>query len=462
MTSSSVRRLSPKRCAAAALSALALLLMGPPARAWSSSCEPAERYQLQNGIEVVLVPEAGLPTIALVSSVHTGFRDDPPGHEGLAHYVEHLTFAGDARFAPIMDLYQQMGATGFNAMTSADTTDYYALIPSSQLERALWIEARRLALGVDVPTDEQALAERRVLLREHAVRYGYVPGYSLMKAIYAAVYPADHPYHASFASEDSIEQLTLNDARWFFAQHYHPDQTRLVLVGDFEPRTAKALIEKQLGAIVGRASPPAEAVAADTSSCHWAQTPRDVAGHRVVQYTRGKNERLELIWPVAPGEDTERMRGAFSTLSGELGQSLRQTGLSHRINAELADLELGAFWDLRIEVAPGQPFDKVEPLVARVLQRTQVESLSDQDLRARRQALELSDQLMRERLMTRALGLAHRTCSARSCIDPSKRDAASGTDHKDHTERFSLASALIVERRYSVGASEDGDLEVMP
>jgi Peptidase M16 inactive domain/Insulinase (Peptidase family M16) len=459
MTSSSVRLLSLRRCGGALLSALALLFLEQPAGAWSSSCESAERYTLQNGVEVVLVPETRLPTVALVSSLHTGFRDDPPGREGLAHYVEHLTFTGDSRFAPVTDLYEEIGATSLNGTTSADTTDYYALVPASQLERAIWIEARRLALGVDVPTEEQALAERRVVLREHASRFGYVPAYSLMKATYAAVYPAGHPYHSSFASEESIEQLTLNDARWFFAQHYRPDQTRLVLVGDFAPETAKALIEKHFGGLARRASPSAEGVAADTGSCRWQKLRRDVGPARIVQHTRSKNERLELIWPVAPGENTDVQRGAFSTLSGELTQALRQTGLSHRVNAELVDLELGAFWDLRIEVAPGQPFDKVEPLVARVLQTTQAQVESAQDQLAKSQAFELSDQLARERLLARARGLARRACADSSCIDPSKPGAVSGTKQ---LERFALAKAMVVERRYSIGASDEGDLEVVP
>jgi len=457
MRASSLRRLSLRFCSAAALSVLAPLCFERSAAAWSPSCESAERYTLENGTEVVLVPEAGVPTVALVSSVHTGFRDDPPGRAGLAHYVEHLTFVGDSRLASPSDLYEQMGATDFNAATSADTTDYYAVIPPSQLERALWIEARRLALGVDVPTEERAISERRVLLREHASRYGHVPAYSLMQATYAALYPSGHPYHASFASEDSIDRLTLNDARWFFARHYRPDQTRLVVVGDFDPGAAKASIEKHFGGIAPRASVPAQG-ASDTGACRWEEAPRGGVPKRIVQHTRAKNERLELIWPVAPDEKPELRRAEFSTLRGELSQALRQTGLSHQVNAELVNLELGAFWDLRVEVAPGQPFDKVEPLVARVLHDTQVAVPGARDRLAKRQAFELSDQLMRERLLSRARGLAQRSCTASSCIDSSRQPAASGGEA---SERFALGNAMVIERRYSIGASEGGDLEVV-
>src|SRR3954463_16212853 len=86
-----------------------------PAAARSPSCEQVERYTLKNGLEVVLRPDHELPNVALVSSVHAGFRNDPQGYEGLAHYVEHLTFREAQSLADGIELYKQAGATGVNA-----------------------------------------------------------------------------------------------------------------------------------------------------------------------------------------------------------------------------------------------------------------------------------------------------------------------------------------------------------
>src|SRR5262245_63835715 len=104
-----------------------------------------------------MLPDAALPQVAIVSSMRAGFRDDPPGYEGLAHFVEHLTFRGAPGFASVFELYAEAGATGVNATTSSDTTDYYALLPAAQLERGLWLEARRLALGLDLIDERTAL-----------------------------------------------------------------------------------------------------------------------------------------------------------------------------------------------------------------------------------------------------------------------------------------------------------------
>jgi hypothetical protein len=450
---------------ASACAALGLLAVEHPAAAWSASCESPQRYTLPNGIEVVLVPEGHVPTVAIVSSVHAGSRDDPKGHEGLAHYVEHLTFLGTATYTSAMDLYEEIGATGLNATTTLDTTDYYALVPSSQLERALWIEARRLGTGLSAQTKEQALSEQRVLQREQAYRFGWTPAYELMKATFAELYPGEHPYHAALASEASIEGLTLNDARWFFAQHYRTDATRLVLVGDFAPDVAKGSIEKYFGALARSSTAPAGAApgapaaasaAPEGDACRWAQVARPVAKQRIVQHTLRKRERYELLWPVAPGEDTEQLGWAFASIGGQLTEVMQQTGLSHQVSTNLVTLELGSYWSLGVEVAPGQSFDKIEPLVAKVLQAS---ANPDDDAIPKRQAWELSDQLAQERLLQRARDLARRECAASACVEAARLAAAA--DPKAAAARFALDSALVVERRYSVGASEDGDLEVV-
>ena len=463
MTPMPMSRRALQSWTASALAAIALLAVEQPASAWSASCESAQRYTLSNGLEVVLVPEKQVPTVALVSSVHAGSRDDPEGHEGLAHYVEHLTFLGTAPYTPAMDLYQEIGATGLNATTSLDTTDYFALVPSSQLERALWIEARRLSLGLSTQTKEQALAEQRVLQREHSVRFGYAPAYNLMQATYAELYPAEHPYHAALASETSIEGLSLNDARWFFAQHYRPDNTRLVLVGDFAPDAAKALIEKYFGALPKSSASPgaapdtlAASAAAEGGACRWTKVAPKLAHKRIVQHTLSKRERYELLWPVAPGDDKEQLGWAFSSIGGQLTEVMQQTGLSHQVSWDLVELEIGSFWDIGVEVAPGQSFDEIEPLVIKVLQAS---ATPDDDAVPKRQAWELSDQLSQERLLARAQELARRTCDAPACVQAAKLAAAA--DPKAAAARFALANALVIERRYSVGASVDGDLEVV-
>src|SRR5690606_360600 len=205
--------------------------------------------------------------------------------------------------------------------------------------------------------------------------------------------------------------------RWFFTQHYTTDATRLVLVGGFDPALAKALIGRHFGVLPAPPSPRAKA--ASEAACRWASEPRDVAGRRVIQHTRQKTEQLSFVWPLAPGENASELSMRFSSLRGQLGEALEQTGLSHSAREELVELELGGYWSLTVDVAPGQPCEKVEALVAKV-ERDHASSAGEDDFVPRRQRLELAEESVKDGRVWRARGLARRECEPAACVDLSK------------------------------------------
>jgi insulinase (Peptidase family M16)/peptidase M16-like protein len=432
-----------------------------PAAARSPNCEQAERLTLKNGTEVVLVADAQLPAVAVLSSIHVGSRNDPPEYQGLAHYVEHLTFRDAAPFAPVFELYGQVGATKVNATTSPDTTNYYAVVPAAQLERALWIEARRLAVGLDALTDPPALEERQVVLREHALRFGNGTNLEAFGAVFDGLFPAGHPYRGMRATTDSIGALSLADARWFFARYYRPDRLRLVLVGDFQAAQAKELIEKHFGGLVARelgASGSSSANAIE-DQCRWAEQMPLAAHARVVVTTLSRIEQLEFYWPVPSDEEPERWRGILTVLAREVGDSVRQLGLGRGVDIRLQRGELGNFWLLSVSMVPGQPFENAEPLVRQLFAEVRGSVPGAPQLGAEQQALELQTALADRDLISRAQNLAERECKPSRCVEPSQRLTQEAFTKLD---RFDLKNALVVERRYSRAASLDGDVEVRP
>src|SRR3712207_8410557 len=73
-------------------------------------------------------------------------RNEPQGRTGFAHLFEHLMFQGSAN-VPKMEharLVQAAGGT-FNGSTHQDYTNYYEALPAEALERALFLEADRMA-----------------------------------------------------------------------------------------------------------------------------------------------------------------------------------------------------------------------------------------------------------------------------------------------------------------------------
>jgi len=95
--------------------------------------------ELDNQIKVALVSDERLQKAAASLSVGVGSNANPPGREGLAHFLEHMLFLGTEKF-PEVDAYQSfISANGgsHNAFTAYDNTTYFFDIKADSLEPAL-------------------------------------------------------------------------------------------------------------------------------------------------------------------------------------------------------------------------------------------------------------------------------------------------------------------------------------
>ncbi|HLK43537.1 MAG TPA: insulinase family protein, partial [Thermoleophilia bacterium] len=55
---------------------------------------PVEQFTLDNGLRVVVGPDASAPIAAVNLWYDVGSRHEPPGKHGFAHLFEHLMFMG--------------------------------------------------------------------------------------------------------------------------------------------------------------------------------------------------------------------------------------------------------------------------------------------------------------------------------------------------------------------------------
>ncbi|HEX7527699.1 MAG TPA: insulinase family protein, partial [Thermoanaerobaculia bacterium] len=104
-----------------------------------------EKFNLKNGMTVILYPDHALPIASINFWYRVGSKDELPRRSGFAHLFEHLMFMGTER-VPNGDFDRLMEAAGGsnNASTSADRTNYYSSGPASLLPTLLWLDADRL------------------------------------------------------------------------------------------------------------------------------------------------------------------------------------------------------------------------------------------------------------------------------------------------------------------------------
>ena len=101
--------------------------------------------QLDNGLEIVVVPDRRAPVVTHMVWYKVGGADEPPGKSGIAHFLEHLMFKGTDKY-PADTFSQTVAEIGGqeNAFTSSDYTGYYQRVPREHLKEMMAMEADRI------------------------------------------------------------------------------------------------------------------------------------------------------------------------------------------------------------------------------------------------------------------------------------------------------------------------------
>lgn len=206
-----------------------------------------EKFELENGLRVVVHEDRSTPMVALNILYDVGGRDETPTLTGFAHLFEHLMFSGSQNIQDF-DTPLQMAGGESNAFTNKDVTNFYEIMPAENLETAFWLESDRMA---GLSFDNEALeVQRRVVIeefKETCLNQPYGDSWHhLMQLAYQK-----HPYQWPTIGKDisHIEAVTMEDVKSFFYERYRPNNAILVVAGNTDLETVRALAEKWFGGI---------------------------------------------------------------------------------------------------------------------------------------------------------------------------------------------------------------------
>src|SRR5215204_908004 len=207
-------------------------------------------FNLDNGLEVVVVPDRRVPVVTHMIWYRNGSADDPVGQSGIAHFLEHLMFKGTSRH-PAGEFSQVVSALGGqeNAFTSYDYTAYFQRVAREHLRTMMEFEADRMT---GLVLDEAVVApERDVVLEERRMRVETDPAAQLSEAMAAALF-VRHPYGTPIIGwMHEIESLDREHALAYYRRFYTPENAILVVAGDVEPDEVRRVAD----ATYGRVSP---------------------------------------------------------------------------------------------------------------------------------------------------------------------------------------------------------------
>ncbi|MGH9606728.1 MAG: M16 family metallopeptidase [Terracidiphilus sp.] len=200
------------------------------------------RATLANGARVVIVRNTLAPVVTVEANFMVGGNETPAGFPGMAHAQEHMAFRGCTGMTADQTaaIYALMGGEN-NADTQQSITQFYATVPTSDLDVALDAQATCLH-GID--NSQAQWDQERGAIEQEVSRDLSNPTYKFINQMNDAMF-AGTPYaHDPLGTRPSFDATTGAMLKAFHDKWYTPSNMILVVVGDVDPASTLAKIKR--------------------------------------------------------------------------------------------------------------------------------------------------------------------------------------------------------------------------
>lgn len=339
-----------------------------------------ERYELANGLDVILHVDRSDPIAAVAMTFHVGSAREVPGKTGFAHLFEHLFFLDSENLGPggLDQLMTRVGSST-NGSTSNDRTNYFEVVPTDGLEKTLWAEADKLGFFINTVTESVVAKEKQVVKNEKRQSVDNQPYGHNRYVVDQALYPEGHPYKWQvIGSLADLESATLEDVVDFHRKWYGPNNATLVVAGDIDVAQTKAWIEKYFGEIPSATMPETPTPPAVALS----ETPRLMHEDNLARVPL-----LTATWPTVPLYHPDQY--ALDVLAELLtdGKSspfykvmVEETKVAPSVSAGQSNAELAGSWSINVRAFADMPLDSVAAAQQMAFARFEQEGVSATEL----------------------------------------------------------------------------------
>jgi predicted Zn-dependent peptidase len=202
-----------------------------------------EVVELENGLELVMVPYGTIPKATIRFNIKTGNIDEKEDQVWLSDLLADLMEEGSTTKSA-EQIADEMAAMGGNLnigvgphTTSISSSVLYEYAPEA------------IALMADVLQNPKWPAGeldrlKSDMKRDLSVRLAR-PQAQASSEFFAAIYP-DHPYGRIYPTDEIIDSYTVEDIKTFYDENFGAQRTTVYVVGNFDSQKVRETVEKSL------------------------------------------------------------------------------------------------------------------------------------------------------------------------------------------------------------------------
>jgi predicted Zn-dependent peptidase len=301
-----------------------------------------------DGMTVRMIVNEGSGLFASNVFVGAGSTRETETTAGSSHFLEHLLFNGTSTMTQ-EELYAAVDRIGAynNATTKREYTHYMMVAPQEELGAALGIQS---AMLLDSTIPEDKFEKERGIVIEEMNKDADSPSSVRAKRIHSML-EAEEPdfLRPVLGTPESISALDRGDVLDYYHSQYVPSNMKLLLMGDFDPEQARALVEELFADDESRQARPAPHASWPAAS-RWSvdgsedelmsiaiQIPAPGVGHP-------EFAAMAILSDALGGGDSGRLPMAFEARSDLQIQDVG-VSISHREGNSVLDVRVDAATD---------------------------------------------------------------------------------------------------------------------
>jgi predicted Zn-dependent peptidase len=291
-----------------------------------------ERTALPAGPRVISARLPGARSVSIAAYVLAGSRLETPAEAGVAHFMEHITFKGTARFPSTRAISEAIEGVGgsFNAATDRESTVYWVRVPRREATRAMDVLGE---LIVRPTLDDSEIDGERTVIVEEIRSYLDDPAEYAQILFQQAMFGDGALGREICGDEEGIRALPADTIRSFWRTTYRPANTVVAVAGDIGHESALELAGTAFG--TGNGVVPG-----------YAPAPALPAGERALLRSRRDASQAQLIVGVPALRRDHPDAWILAVLNAVLGDgmssrlflSVREAkGLAYDVSSGLVD-----------------------------------------------------------------------------------------------------------------------------